>query len=359
MARFAVTFGYCLLCLINVSVSGPIPRVNGAPFLSGVPTDMTSGAGGTYPRANLLSNGDILGAYTAFSNGNNILTLSTSTNNGVNWAFTGTAATRPSNSSDLDNPYPLQLPGGRILLAYRNHDKDPATGLYTFFRIMISYSDDSGATWAYLSTPASDPGEPNGSWEPFLRNAQDGSLQLYYSRENSAADQDSLMRTSTDGGVTWSLPTTISGEDITARDGMIGVETVSGSNLIAVFESEQNGLFTIKSITSTDDGVTWGNRQTVYTPTGINNNAGAPQAVNVAGTLCVSFMTDENIQGTDWPTGAGAKLVTSLDGGTTWGNKIEVFQVQTNWPGLLNLNSGSFLYMADNDGVKIQEVILG
>ncbi|MCJ1436202.1 hypothetical protein MMC27_005580 [Xylographa pallens] len=322
---------------------------------------MTSGAGGTYPRANFLLNGHILGAYTAFSNGNNVLTLSTSTDSGTSWTTTGTAATRPSISSDLDNPYPLQLPSGRILLAYRNHDKDPTTGLYTFFRITISYSDDFGATWSYLSTPASDPGEPNGNWEPFLRNAQDGCLQLYYSRENSPADQDSLMRTSTDGGLTWSLPTTISGEGITARDGMIGVATVSGMNLIAVFESEQNGFFTINSITSADDGATWSNRQVVYTPTGTNNNANAPQVVNVGGILCTSFMTDEDIEGhsgtSEGP--AGAKLVTSLDGGTTWGNKIEVFQPQTSWPGLLSLGSSSFLYMADNQGAKSQEVMFG
>ncbi|MCJ1388528.1 hypothetical protein MMC18_001375 [Xylographa bjoerkii] len=355
MARFAMLFALCFLCLISVSLSGPIRRASGIPYLSGLAVDMTSGAGGTYPRANFLSNGNILGAYTAFSNGNNVLTLSTSTNNGASWAFTGTAATRPSISCDLDNPYPLQLPSGRTLLAYRNHDKDPVSGNYTFFRITISYSDDSGATWAYLSTPASDPGEPNGNWEPFLRNAQDGSLQLYYSRENSAADQDSLMRTSTDGGVTWSTATTISGEDITARDGMLGVATVSGSNVIAVFESEQNGYFTIKSITSTDDGATWGNRQLVYTPTGTNTNANAPQVVNVGGTMCVSFMTNEDTQGQQ----AGAKLVTSIDGGTTWGNKIEVFQPQTNWPGLLDLNGSSFLYMADNNGAKSQEVIVG
>ena len=286
-----------LFCLINVSISFPIRRASGIASLSGVATDMTSGRGGTYPRANRLSNGHILGAYTAFSNGNNVLTLSTSTDGGTSWKFTGTAATRPSVSSDLDNPYPLQLPSGRILLAYRNHDKNPTTGLYTFFRITISYSDDFGATWSYLSTPTSDAGEPNGNWEPFLRNAQDGCLQLFYSRENSPADQDSLMRTSTDGGLTWSSATTISGENITARDGMIGVATVSGSKLIAVFESEQNGYFTINSITSADDGATWGNRQIVYAPMGANHNANAPQVVTVGGILCASFMTDEDAPG--------------------------------------------------------------
>lgn len=116
--------------------------------------------------------------------------------------------------------YVLQLPSGRVLCTFRNHSKDPITGAYLFFRITVAYSDNLGKTWTYLSTPSSDPGPVNGNWEPFLRNAQNGSLQLYYSRENSAADQDTLERFSTDGGQTWTEPQTISGDGITSRDGM-------------------------------------------------------------------------------------------------------------------------------------------
>jgi photosystem II stability/assembly factor-like uncharacterized protein len=133
----------------------------------------------------------------------------------------------------------LQIPGGRILCAFRNHDKNPAGG-YSAYRITVCYSDDGGATWAYLSEPASDPGGVNSSWEPFLRSAADGSLQIYYSRENSPSGQDSLMRTSTDGGATWSDAATISGGDQeNTRDGMLGIAIIDGSNLIAVFETEQ------------------------------------------------------------------------------------------------------------------------
>lgn len=333
------------------------PRAGTTPSLSGSAVDMTSGGGGTYPRINFLSDGSIIGAYTATVGSNHQLTLVHSTDSGASWSYLGNAATRPTATSDLDNPYPLQLPSGRVLLAYRNHDK-LANGTYTYFRITISYSDDNGASWSYLSDPASDPGEPNGNWEPFLRNAQDGSLQLYYSRENSADDQDSLMRTSTDGGQTWSSATTISGEGITARDGMIGVASISGSELIAVFEASQNGLFTVNSIYSSDDGKTWANRTRVYTPTGTNNNAGSPQVVNVGGTLVVSFMTDEDTQEHNWFQGAGAKLVTSGDGGATWGNKIEVFEPQANWPAMLTLDDSSFLYAADYDGAKSHKVVL-
>ena len=139
---------------------------------------------------------------------------------GNSWQTIGEVTRGPSNANDIDNPYVLQLPSGRVLCAFRNHSKDPSTGAYTYFRITVAYSDDLGKTWKYLSTPASEPGPVNGNWEPFLRNAQDGSLQLYYSRENSAADQDTLERFSTDGGKTWTAPQTISGAGITSRDGM-------------------------------------------------------------------------------------------------------------------------------------------
>ncbi|TKA75492.1 hypothetical protein B0A49_02023 [Cryomyces minteri] len=294
---------------------------------------MTSGHGGTYPRANFLREGSIIGAYTAFSNGNNVLTLVRSTDKGGSWSEIGTAATAPSNANDLDNPYPLQLPSGRVLLAYRDHSKNATTGAYLYYRITVSYSDDNGATWSYLSTPASDP--------------------------QAAADQDSLMRASTDGGKTWSSATTISGQGITARDGMLGVAVVNGHRLIAVFESEQGGLFTVNNVTSADDGKTWGNRHRVYAPTGTNNNAGAPAGgPNVGGTLCVSFMTDGDTQQHAWITGADDKMLTSGDGGATWGNRLRVFAPQSNWPSLLALDASSLPYMADFGSCEVQKVVL-
>lgn len=331
------------------------------PSLSGTPVDMTSSQGGTYPRANFLSDGTLLGAYATTVEDNKQLVLVKSSDSGETWSLLGTAATRPTNASDLDNSYPLQLPGGRVLLAYRNHDKDPVSGDYTAFRIDISYSDNNGATWAYLSTPASMPGGPDftpGIWEPFLRNAKDGSLQLYFSKENSQDDQDTIERISSNGGADWGDELTISGQDLTSRDGMTGVAQIDGKQLIAVFESRQGGTFQIDSITSADDGTTWGNRQIVYLPTGTGNNAGAPQVVDVGGTLCVSFMTDEDTQLHDWVNGAGAKLITSGDGGATWGRKIEVFSPQTVWPGVVALDDTSFLYMADKNGAKSQKIVL-
>ena len=317
---------------------------------------------GTYPRANFLADGSIISARTAFANGDSIITLARSTDGGATWSDIGTAAQGPTATTDIDNPYVLQLPSGRVLVAYRNHVRQDAT-TYSSFAISISYSDDNGATWKYLADPASDPGPVNGNWEPFLRNAADGSLQIYYSRENSADDQDNLMRTSTDGGATWSAATTVSGaESDDQRDGMVGVTAVDGSNLIAVFETKANGLFTINTVTSADDGATWGNRHSVYTPTGTDNNAGSPQVANVGGTLVASFATDEDTSMHDWspsPQGADCKVVTSGDGGATWGNKLTISPVQSVWPGLLTLDDSNVLSLADHNGAATQKITLG
>lgn len=69
-------------------------------------------------------------------------------------------------------------------------------------------------------------------------------------------------------------------------------------------------------------------------------------------------MTDEDTQQHHWIDGAGAKLITSGNAGSSWGNKIEVFEPQANWPGMLTLDGSSLLYMADHIGAKAQKVVL-
>ena len=93
--------------------------------LSGAPAIIGPG---TYPRANKLSDGSIIGVYTAFSDGNNVISAVKSIDNGVSWQVVGEVTRGASNANDIDNAYVLQLPTGRILCAFRNHSKDPKTG---------------------------------------------------------------------------------------------------------------------------------------------------------------------------------------------------------------------------------------
>ncbi len=68
---------------------------------------------------------------------------------------------------------PLQLPSGRVLYAYRNHDRTGDDLHYTYFRISISYSDDGGNNFKYLSTVEEKvPNGVSGLWEPYCKEPQ-------------------------------------------------------------------------------------------------------------------------------------------------------------------------------------------
>jgi BNR repeat-like domain len=227
------------------------------------------------------------------------------------------------------------------------------TTLLTFvFAKTVCYSDDFGKTWQFLSQPEGK-NPPNGLWEPFMRVAHDGSLQLYYSRENSQTDQDIVQHISKDNGKTWGAMVTIAGATTNGRDGMPGItefDTGSGKQLLCIFETTQDGPFHVKSVTSDDDGITWGNRLVVYVPTGTNNNAGSPQVATLGGNVLVAiFMTDEDLSPHNWFQGAGVKSLVSTDG-VNWTNKLSVSPPQSNWPGIVPLNDNEFITIFDHAG---------
>ncbi|CAD6504203.1 BgTH12-05937 [Blumeria graminis f. sp. triticale] len=363
-ANYHRTLAY-LLSFSSISVMAvPAPPAAAVAPMGAAVTIAVSDGGSAYPRANYLNNGKIIGSYTAFpAGGQQVLTLVTSSDNGASWQFLGTAAQKPLSSGTLDNAFPIQLPSGRIILAYRNHSQN-AAGADTIYRITMSSSDDEGVSWQFLcdavvvdSTPTN-----NGVWEPFLRNAGDGSLQLYFSHEQSAVDQDSVILSSRDGGITWGPEMAMSGaREHASRDGMIGVAEMGGNNLLGVFETNDNsGPFRLDTVSSADGGATWSDRKTLYAaPEG--KNAGAPQIARVGQTLVVSFMTNEDDPnaklGTNWVDFADAKLLTSTDNGANW-VKSTVFKAPAFWPGLTVLqDEKTFLYMAGSEGVVKSQTI--
>ncbi|KAI1277639.1 glycoside hydrolase family 93 protein [Xylaria sp. FL0933] len=304
---------------------------------------------GVYIRVTSLKNGSLLAGYAATDGTQHVLRAAKSTDGGQSWFLQGEVYRADKTTHDLDNAFPLQIPSGRILYAYRNHDRPNSQ--YTYYRITVSYSDDGGSTFKYLSTVAERAASGvNGLWEPFLRVANDGTLQCYYSGENSSTDQDGYMRQSSDGGVTWSSPITISGSGVTSRDGMIGVaNTDSNGNLMAVFENTESGFFSIDYVRSHDDGKSWGERGRLYTAAN-NGQAIAPQICNVGGTLVASFMTDESV-GSNGADGAQMKVVTSTTGGATWSAAVVTGEVASHWPGLFARDSTHFLALYSKDGL--------
>jgi photosystem II stability/assembly factor-like uncharacterized protein len=310
------------------------------------------GEGGTYPRATKLADGSLFGAYTNTQGDNTTILTVHSTDGGASWQVKGTVDTGSKATKDVDNPYVHELPDGKLLCAFRNHDRASST-TYSYYRITVCISENGGATWKYLSTPASDPAGPTGNWEPFLQQGLDGTLQLYYSRENNATDQDSLLRRSDDGGETWTSAQVISGTGIETRDGMLGVAHTSANSKtkIAIFETANPALsqkFSVWTVRTEDDGATWSPERTVvYQPDGYN--AGAPQIIRVGERLVASFGTDED--GGVWPGGA-IKLMISSDEGKTWVDKTTVHEASAYWAGLVALDDESFLVLYEFGGTS-------
>lgn len=181
---------------------------------------------GIYMRATRLQDGSILGGYAAQQGGDKVLRVASSRDEGSSWTVIGTVSSVESATHELDNAFPVQLPDSRILFAFRNHDR-LQNGEFTYYRITVCYSDDSGMTWKFLSQVDERAANGvNGLWEPFLRIAKDGSVQAYYSAETSSQDQDNVMKISRNGGQSWEGPYPVSGQDRTSRDGMTGVADV-------------------------------------------------------------------------------------------------------------------------------------
>ena len=197
----------------------------------------------------------------------------------------------------------------------------------------------------------------NGVWEPFLRLNQKGQVQIYYSRENSAIDQDIWLRTSTDGGATWGPQTIAIGGDFNdRRDGMPGVAPVGDNKTLAIiFESLKDGVFKVQQATSTDDGDTWDGRKDVYVPSDATRSAQSPQIANTGGVLVVSFMTNEDTGTKD----EAVKLVSSTDGGNTYGNKMTVADAPQFWPGLVAAPFRNFLCVYGNGPQMVQKIRIG
>ncbi|KAI0474742.1 glycoside hydrolase family 93 protein [Xylaria cf. heliscus] len=326
-----------------------LPRIRLASQVTKASGTVVIDSAGVYIRVTSVNGGGLIAGYAASDGAQHVLRTAKSTDGGQSWFHQGEVYRAETATHDVDNAFPLQLPSGRILYAYRNHDR--TNSQYTYYRITISYSDDGGVTFKYLSTVDQRAASGvNGLWEPFLRVANDGSLQCYYSGENSANDQDGFMRQSTDEGLTWSSPITISGANVTSRDGMIGVANIDGNgNLIAVFENTESGLFSIDYVLSHDDGKSWGERGRLYTASN-GGQAIAPQVCNVGGTLVASFMTDESI-GATGADGAQMKVVTSTTGGRTWNSSVVTGEVASHWPGLFARDSTHFLALYSKDGL--------
>lgn len=376
----------------------PVTASNASVKISPAGPPVTLETTGVYLRAAGSSEQGLYLGYAVREGFTKILRTYGSSDGGSSWTRLGEVESGDNRTRELDNAFPLVLPfgfpgtdadgglgglnvsnsssaglderhRGRVLYAYRNHDRSLNNTLgvpdnYTFYRLTVSASDDGGKRWSFLSnidTRAANNGSVNlnGLWEPFLRVAADGAtLQAFYSAENDAGDQDSLMRESVDGGLTWGARRVVSGADrVRSRDGMTGVARLGDGEdegdkdrLILFFETTESGRFDVRRVLSPDDGRTWPKetRARVYDPLDEERQASAPAGVvNVGGTLVAGFMTNEGTNSSGTVPG-DFKVVSSVDDGETWSESVLIAR-EAIWPGLYSLGGERFLAMYSFD----------
>src|SRR5207248_2609604 len=86
-----------------------------------------------------------------------------------------------------------------------------------------------------------------------------------------------------------------------------------------------------------------------------NHQLGAPQVINVGGTVVVSYMTDENGNGRDQPGADGGEMrvVTSTDGALTFSEPTTIAGVGAHWPGLHAVDDSSFLALYSHNDLGL------
>ncbi|KAI2641399.1 glycoside hydrolase family 93 protein [Hypomontagnella submonticulosa] len=335
----------------------------GATFILGSAESRVSDSG-TYPRLTRLSDGGILGVSTYGDGSDKVLRVSRSDDDGNTFTIIGEVA---RSSGDLDNGFLIQLPSGAILAAFRNHDLD-ANRAATYYRITVCRSDDGGRTWSF-SAQASEHAASgyNGMWEPFLRIGRDGGIQLTWSEELGQNNQETFRAVSHDEGKTWTAPVNLRLHSTSQqfRDGMQGIVSVRDTNgqdiLIMVFEVKDGANFYLGTVTSTDDGNTWGSRNTIYRPS--QHNAGAPQIASIGNNLAVVFMTDEDTAAgsLNWPGKADIKMIFGTqprNGQVTWTSQtMHLSEDASYWPGTFQRASNNIMAVYERGGVPYAKII--
>lgn len=326
----------------------------------------------TYPRLTRLSDGSILLGMTRREKkqpnqkvASRVLTVKRSVDDGKTFQPWGDVVRC---DGDCDNMFLLEAPPAhmdgersvqqppRVLAAFRNHDVD-ANRHHTWFRITVCESLDAGRTWRFLSQ-AAEKAAPNGLWEPFMRVGADGEIQMTYSQELEPRDQDTMMRSSRDGGRTWTDARTATGGDERLRDGMTGIAATSDGGrpaLVMVFETTRRpGAFSVEAVVSYDNGESWGHRHVVHAPVQAKANAGAPQIEAFAnGGLATVFMSDEDFETRDWPRKATVKTVFGgplVDGKILWHSPEDACPTPSFWPGVFRLSDTQLMAACEHKG---------
>ncbi|KAI0169931.1 Sialidase [Hypoxylon sp. FL1284] len=329
-------------------------------------TEYTLNDGGGYPRVLKLSDGGVLSVQTVphVDGKTRSMQVSKSTDGAKTFQLFGEIIR--SDDQDISNGVMLELPrddsgeakrGPPILLAaYRKHDLNKA-GKKTYYRITVSRSEDGGETWKELGNVYEKSAQDSnglGVWEPFMRVAKDGSVQLTYSGEIARDNQETFQAVSRDGGESWTEPVNLRlhSEDETMRDGMQSIVSVkdleNGADaLVLAMEVKKGKTVRVDYVVSYDDGMTWGNRSGIYDPQDETKSAGAPWITNIGDSIVSIFMTDEDIEQVNWAKKAGVKVLFAdgvENGVVNWTKSpLLISKSPSSWPGITQLEENTVM----------------
>jgi hypothetical protein len=261
--------------------------------------------GSQYGRMTKLANGNWLIVYTIYDNNGykygdahglswqgTALQVARSTDSCRTWKIISTLR---ADNRDLDNGEIIQLPNGRLLMAFRSVRWQQS------YLIYVWSSTDGGSTWQWLSRPDGNEGFPGnlgnpdkGVYEPHFCLLDGGTLALFYSNEKHVTETPSYSqiiseKLSTDGGQTWEREIWVAWDPhaLSKRPGMPVVTKMANGQYIAVFEvvgSHQADVF----YKTSNDGKTWDSG----IGTTIPGQIGGPYVVSLAnGRLAVTSNT--------------------------------------------------------------------
>ncbi|KAK3368838.1 Sialidase [Lasiosphaeria ovina] len=323
-----------------------------------------SDPGSDYPRAIATRDGTLLATYRWGDDTTTKIVTKKSKDGGATWSDPVEVMSWDATKGDLKNPFLLQTSSGAILCASLlrlTYDLTKDKEKPWHMELNVHQSKDSGQSWSKLGNILSSaPGHGiQGEWEPFLREAPDGTLQAYYSHELSPSDQDIVFRTSRDGGETWSSDfVTVAGAGNPAtRPGMPQVLDLDGggANLLMVYENNADDKkFRVWAQTSADGGNTWAHSRIIFEPG--QGNAGGPGLAQIPGRLVVSFMTNQDQPHRPYPQEADMKIITSSDGGATWSEPIKAIE-QAGWGGVTAVDGGVAVLGATPKGTAVMQVV--